>query len=129
MRLRACENLKAKSWVCLTCFYFVLRGRVGGWIFICMPWTHDSLDSCLAPAKYLGKNFTLYNKSHAGTRNARVFPLPVFAAARTLHTTATKQKGCRVDVETALEHHPFVPGTQLKNIEKHLAVKKVGQNC
>ena len=36
------------------------------------------------PAKVLGRNFTLYNKSHAGTRNAKVFPLPVFAAARTL---------------------------------------------
>lgn len=36
------------------------------------------------PAKLLGRNFTLYNKSHAGTRNAKVFPLPVFAAARTL---------------------------------------------
>ena len=34
-------------------------------------------------SKLLGRNFTLYNKSHAGTRNAKVFPLPVFAAART----------------------------------------------
>ena len=35
-------------------------------------------------AKVLGRNFTFYSKSHAGTRNAKVFPLPVFAAARTL---------------------------------------------
>mmetsp|Transcript_13716 Transcript_13716/g.37043 ORF Transcript_13716/g.37043 Transcript_13716/m.37043 type:complete len:271 (-) Transcript_13716:143-955(-) len=85
-----------------------------------------------APTPLRGKNFTLYNKSRAGTKNDNVLPLPVFAAARTsfpFSRCGMDLAWISVSVSKLLSFNAFFNGSQISSASNRCSLKKpAGRN-